>query len=294
MSHPQPAIFTEGCRSHYALEYVIAGSGPSKVREAVKAALDGAAKLADVLVTVAFGPDLWKSLAGENAPNEFRHFQAIGDEVPATGGDIFFWLQGPAPDVVFEAVLAIQTAMSSVADVFVDQAGFVYKDSRDLTGFVDGSANPKDDNRQLAALIQKGKKGAGGAFVLTQKWVHNLSAFNRLPQAEQEGVIGRTKPDSIELEDEAMPATSHVSRTDVKVDGVAQKIYRRSFPYGSAKEHGLYFMAFGCELSRFQIQLDRMFGVTKDGLRDRITEFSKPVTGAYWFAPSVEGLERAL
>ncbi len=94
------------------------------------------------------------------------------------------------------------------------------------------------------------RPGAGGAFVLSQKWVHDLEAFRALPIPEQECVIGRTKADSIELEGAAMPATSHVSRTDVKVDGVAQKIYRRSTPFGGAAELGLYFLAFACELPR--------------------------------------------
>ena len=89
-----------------------------------------------------------------------------------------------------------------------------------------------------------------------------------------------------------MPPDSHVSRTDVKVDGVAMKILRHSSPYGSAAEHGLYFVAFACEQRRFQIQLDRMFGVSGDGLHDQLVEYSHAVTGSYWFAPSAEELER--
>ncbi len=105
-------------------------------------------------------------------------------------------------------------------------------------------------------------------------------------------MIGRTKADSIELEGDAMPATSHVSRTDVKLNGVAQKIYRRSVPFGGVAEHGLYFLAFSCDLARFDVQLRRMFGVSDDGLRDRLTEFSRPVTGSYWFAPAADELAR--
>ncbi len=142
------------------------------------------------------------------------------------------------------------------------------------------------------ALVPQGQPGAGGAFVLSQKWVHDLEAFGALPVAEQERVIGRSKADSIELEGAAMPADSHVSRSDVTLDGVAQKIYRRSTPFGGVAEHGLYFLAFSCELSRFEVQLRRMFGVSGDGLHDRLMAFSRPLTGSYWFAPAEDDLAR--
>ena len=106
----------------------------------------------------------------------------------------------------------------------LDLAGFQYLDSRDLIGFIDGTANPKEDKAREAALIPEGQTGAGGSFVLSQQWVHNLPAFNSLSQSEQERVVGRTKPDSVELEGDAMPPTSHVSRTDYKENGKALKI----------------------------------------------------------------------
>ncbi|MBU0539533.1 MAG: Dyp-type peroxidase, partial [Gammaproteobacteria bacterium] len=109
-------------------------------------------------------------------------------------------------------------------------------------------------------------------------------------QAEQEAVIGRTKPDSIELEDDVMPENSHVSRSDVKINGVSQKLYRRSVPYGGVLEHGLYFLAFSCDIRRFDNILQSMFGVSGDGIHDHLTDFSTPVSGNYWFAPSVAEL----
>jgi putative iron-dependent peroxidase len=122
--------------------------------------------------------------------------------------------------------------------------------------------------------------------------VHDLEAFNAVPIEEQEQIIGRTKPDSVELTGDAMPPDSHVSRTDAKIGGVAQEIYRRSVPYGRAEEHGLYFLAFSCERTRFDILLSRMFGTADDGIHDRLTEFSQPVTGSYWFAPDQAALDK--
>jgi len=89
-----------------------------------------------------------------------------------------------------------------------------------------------------------------------------------------------------------MPINSHVSRTDVSIDGNAQKIFRQSSPYGNATDHGLYFLAFSCELSRFQIQLERMFGITEDGIHDQLIEHSKAITSSYWFAPCREDLTK--
>ena len=112
--------------------------------------------------------------------------------------------------------------------------------------------------------------------------------------SEQEGVVGRTKAGSVELEGDAMPATSHVSRTDVKIDGVAQAIYRRSQPFGTAAAHGLHFVAFACDPHRVGIQLERMFGTSGDGLHDRLVEFSRATTGSYWMVPNEDDLRAAL
>ena len=128
-------------------------------------------------------------------------------------------------------------------------------------------------------------------FVLTQKWVHDLAEFHALPEQAQEKIIGRTKPDSIEFEGDDMPENSHVSRTDVKVDNVAMKLYRRSVPFGNSSEKGLYFLGFACEQNRFQVQLERMFGLSDDGIYDKLVDYSKAVNSAYWFAPSQKQLE---
>ncbi len=111
---------------------------------------------------------------------------------------------------------------------------------------------------------------------------------------EQERVIGRTKPDSIELEGDAMPPDSHVARTDVAVDGEAVKIYRRSAPFGTVAEKGLYVLAFAAAPKRFDILLGRMFGTWEDGIRDRLTDYSRPISGAYWLAPSEAALAALL
>jgi len=292
---PQAGIFREGSRYHHFLEYALPpGAAGSLVATLQASRGDGAA------VVVAFGARLWGEIASANSPGDMPEglcdFAAIGSAgpllAPATQRDLLFWVQGAGRDEVLDRALALDRTLGAAARLELDLAGFTYHDSRDLTGFIDGTANPKNGQRHDVALVPQGRPGAGGAFVLSQKWVHDLEAFGALPVAEQERVIGRTKVDSIELEGAAMPADSHVSRTDVSLDGVAQKIYRRSSPFGGAAEHGLYFLAFARELSRFEVQLRRMFGVSEDGLHDSLMAFSRPLTGSYWFAPSEDALTR--
>ena len=290
MTRPQPGIFAEGSTAHYALEYTVGGDGA-----ALAAALRQArADAGGTNMVLAFSGSAWSSLGG-SAPAGLRGFDQLGSApgptAPATQRDLLVWRHGDTISAVDDAALAAGRAMAPVGTPDLDLRGFTYHDSRDLIGFVDGTANPKGDARMEAALIPDGN---GGAFAMSQQWVHDLDSFNALPVAEQEGVVGRTKPDSIELEGDAMPADSHVSRTDVKIDGVAQKIWRRSFPYGDTSTKGLYFLSFACDLARFDVQLQRMYGVSGDGLKDRITEFSAAITGSYWYAPSEDDLAAAL
>jgi len=294
MPAPQSGIFATESTHHHFLEYCVdAAADTDGLSRALAQALelDGNG----IHLVVAFGPELWGRIGTGAQPAGLRPFQPIdGGErkAPATQRDLFLWLHGTSQADVLDAAMAAHGVLGAHGTLELDLPGFIYRDSRDLIGFVDGTANPKEDARFEAALIADGEPGAGGAFVMSQKWVHDLPAFHALPVEEQEQVVGRTKIDDIELEGDTMPADSHVSRTDVKLDGVAQKIYRRSAPYGVAGEHGLYFLAFACGIGRFQIQLDRMYGVSGDGLHDRLTEFSAAVTGSYWFAPDAETLKK--
>jgi putative iron-dependent peroxidase len=107
---------------------------------------------------------------------------------------------------------------------------------------------------------------------------------------EQERVFGRTKTDSVELSAAQKPPTAHISRVQVTLAGRELEIFRRSAPYGTAAEHGLYFVAFSADRTRYDRMLARMFGSAPDSVRDRLTDFSTPVSGAYYFAPSQNAL----
>jgi putative iron-dependent peroxidase len=119
------------------------------------------------------------------------------------------------------------------------------------------------------------------------RWVHDLAAFDRLPVGEQGRVIGRTRDASVELSSDAKPATAHIARVEISEADHELEIFRRGVPYGAVAEHGLYFVAFSAERSKFDRMLARTFGVNGDGLHDRLTEFSRSVSGSCYFAPSL-------
>ena len=296
METPQAGIFRNEFDHHYYLEYRLHDSAKAdQIRSAVATARASAPTGMDLVL--AFGRSAWERLCPETVLPALENFAPLGAgarRAPATQRDLWVWLQGDGKESLVDAALCLDGPLSAVATLEDEEHGFRRFEARGFEGFIDGTENPKGEKARAAALVPPGEVGAGGSFVLTQRWVHDLAAFEALPLAEQEGVIGRTKADSVELEGEAMPATSHVSRTDAVVDGVKQKIFRRSLPWGGVSQKGLYFLAFACELSRFEIQLTRMYGTAGDDLYDRVTEFSQAVSGAYWFAPSCEALAQAL
>lgn len=295
MAVAQQGIFAQGTRAHYQLEFSV---GDDASVEAIRSALgrlrEPTVTAGGLNVVVGFGADLLRRLAPAAAPPALRSFIAIdgpGGAAPATQHDIWVWLHGTGHDVVLDAARAVATALAPVAEVALEQPGFVYRDSRDLTGFIDGTENPPVAEAHDVAVIPEGEIGAGGSFVIAMRWVHDLEAFHALDGAEQEGVVGRTKPDSIELADDVKPPTAHIARVVVDGDdGEELEIFRRSVPFGTVTELGLSFIAFSADPDRFTIMLGRMFGTSGDGLSDRLVAFTKPVTGSFFFVPAVEVL----
>ena len=293
MPTPQPGIFAQGTRAHRFLEFDLRSDAAA---DAVKAALAGlrqpSVTAGGANIVVGFGLELWKRIARSGMPDDLTNLPEITG-VARTPHDVWVWLHGTGQDVLFDIARVVAALLASVADLVAETDAFVYQDSRDLTGFIDGTENPAVEEAFGVATIASGP-GAGGSVAIVQRWVHDLAAFHALSEHEQEGVIGRTKPDSVELDDDVKPDTAHIARVVIEEDGAELEIYRRSVPYGTVTEHGLYFVAFSAEASRFENMLRRMFGESGDGVRDRLTEFTRPVTGALYFVPALEALGDAL
>ncbi|RJG19829.1 Dyp-type peroxidase [Alcanivorax profundi] len=281
VSTPQAGIFDRSYQYHLFFELSL-GSGRDE--QAIRRALAAlnALKSEQTPVILALGPELWSRL---DTRFSFPPFSLEG-HVPATQGDLWVWVQGKSRSDVFDTGLKVRDLVDEVFSAQLELNGFVYHDMRDLTGFVDGIGNPSGEKAEKATFIAEPHPGAGGSWLLTQKWVHNLKAFNELGVPDQEKVFGRTKVDAVEFSPEDMPEDSHVGRTDVDRDGVPQKMWRRSVPYGDTTEHGLYFVAFACELDRHDYLLRRMYGIADDTVRDRLLDFSRPVMSSWWYVPT--------
>ena len=284
----QAGIFFDATQHHRHLEFDV---DDDVTNDEVRAALrDIRTVLASAHGVIGFGDQLWKRLKPVGDDLVLTPFTPIG-RAPATQHDVWVWLHEDSDGALFDAALAVTHSLAGVGTLAAEVHGFVYRDNRDLTGFIDGTENPDHVKAPAVASIAPGAPGAGGSFALVQRWIHDLESFGALPVPRQELVIGRTKSDSIELDDSVRPATAHISRVVIDdSDGSELEIYRRSVPYGSVAEHGLQFIAFSAELSRFDKMLRNMFGESGDGLHDRLTEFSRPVTGSYYFVPSNETL----
>jgi porphyrinogen peroxidase len=214
-------------------------------------------------------------------------FSGPGFSVPSTPADVWLWLRG---DDRGELLLRSQAIVKAVApafrlDTIID--AFQYGDSRDLTGFQDGTENPKGKRAAEAGILQGGGDGMdGSSFVAVQQWVHDFERFNALPAREQDDAIGRRKSDNEELT--GAPASSHVKRTAQESFTPEAFVLRRSMPWAEGNRGGLVFVAFGKSLDAFEAQLKRMVGL-EDGITDALFRFTKPVTGAYFWCPPMKG-----
>ena len=305
MSLPQPGVLPDGTAVAatliFDLEGAAHGARAAVRRAAGVAALPteiGALTGEELTCTIGFGPAAWRAARPDLAPALLTAFPGVGGpnhSVPATGGDLCFHMKAARPDLLWELADRIHRRLADSARAIEEVHGFRYLDSRDLTGFVDGTANPEGDERAAAALVgAEDPDFLGGSYLLVQRWVHDLTRWRALSVSDQQEGIGRTKADDVEL-GEAAPPTAHIQRVEIEEDGRELAIYRQSFPYGpygSELESGLQFVAYCRRPMVFQRMLENMVGASEDGLQDGLLDFTRAVSGAWFFAPSQELIAR--
>ncbi|CAI8908169.1 Dyp-type peroxidase [Kosakonia quasisacchari] len=296
MSQVQSGILPEHCRAAIWIEANVKGD-PDALRVASRVFADKLATFqlqfpdAALGATIAFGNKTWRALNGAEGADELKDFPAYGKGLaPATQRDVLIHILSLRHDVNFSVAQAALAAFGEAIDVKEETHGFRWVEERDLSGFIDGTENPAgDEKRREVAIIQDGVD-AGGSYVMVQRWEHNLKQLNRMSVGDQEMMIGRTKEANEEIDGDARPDTSHLTRVDLKENGKGLKIVRQSLPYGTASgTHGLYFCTYCARLYNIEQQLLSMFGDT-DGKRDAMLRFTRPVTGGYYFAPSLDKL----
>jgi porphyrinogen peroxidase len=241
----------------------------------------------------AIGSDFWNRLSPGSRPRELKPFVPIvgkAHTAPATPGDLLFHIRAERPDLCFEFERVLLASLGSAITVLDEVSGFRYFDARDLLGFVDGTANPTGPDLPASALVgDEDGDFAGGSYVVVQKYLHDLDAWARVPTPMQEQIIGRTKMDNIEIDDDDAPHKSHKSlATIVGPDGVEHDILRDNMPFGRAghREFGTYFIGYSRYLWVVEKMLQRMYIGDPPGAYDRLLDFSTPHTGTAFFAPA--------
>jgi putative iron-dependent peroxidase len=295
MATPQMGVFSLGTSVHGYLELDrLAGASAQDLVAAVATLEEPHSTIGGVNLVVGLRPEIWAEVAPDQSPTGATSFAVPiegieGFTMPATQHDAWLWVAGAAHDVVFDAAASAVHQLAGVASVATEITGWSYRSNRDLTGFEDGTENPSLTEAAGVVAVSDGLPGAGSTIVLVQQWAHDTAAWEALDTTTQERVMGRTKADSIEFDDDVKPADSHVARTVVEVDGEELSIFRRNTPYGSASAHGTMFVGFSHDQGLLHRMLLRMAGA-EDGIRDALTRYTTPLTGAYYVCPSIEAL----
>jgi putative iron-dependent peroxidase len=243
----------------------------------------------------ALGPGIWGDLVAGAPPVQlagFRPRTLSWRKAPATPTDLLLHIRSERRDLNFALARRILARAERSVHVREEVPAFRYLDSRDLTGFVDGSENPEDEERAEVALVgEEDPAHAGGSYVLVQRFEHDLERWETLDVAAQEAVIGRTKDTDQELDDAIKPETAHISRVVIEEQGEELEILRHSLPYGDSSRAGLVFIAYCRRREIFDRMLDRMFDSAQEGVHDHLMDYTRAQTGAFFFAPSLQVLQ---
>jgi porphyrinogen peroxidase len=258
--------------------------------------------ISGVNLCLMFGPTLLADLTND-IPDDFQPYPGYhssdGKEAKATQEELLVWVHSDHKDRNWNTQYVFRTAVAGHMAVARETIAWIYGNSLDLTGFIDGTGNPEPERQQVCAIIPDGQPGAGGSFAIAQRWVHDLNYFNSLSPMDQENLFGRTKADSTRL-DKQVP-TSHLSHVELRSGETADatkakrnEIVRRSTPYALHDGTvGLYFLGFCKDQAPLRERMEAIYGMNGQ-VRDALTDYSTPASGSFYFAPSVETLHAAL
>lgn len=249
-------------------------------------------------IVAGMGSEAWDRLFAGPRPAELHAFQALDGgrhRAVATSGDLLFHIRAATMDLCWELASLIVGRLAGAATVVDEVHGFRYFDDRDLLGFVDGTENPSGPAAEAAVTIgAEDPTFAGGSYVIVQKYLHDMAAWDAMTVEEQERVIGRAKLSNVEMDDDVKPPNSHVAlNTIIDADGTQRQILRDNMPFGSlgAGEFGTYFIGYAASPSVTELMLQHMFLGDPPGNYDRILDFSTAMTGALFFVPTADFLD---
>jgi putative iron-dependent peroxidase len=247
--------------------------------------------------TVGIGARVWQRLVGDHRPAELRAFREVKGEkhtAVSTSGDLLFHLRADREDLTYELERLLLDSLGSAVSTVDEVSGFRYLDSRDLLGFVDGTANPIGPDLPESALVgDEDPEFAGGSYVVVQKYLHRLQAWQRLSTEQQEAIMGRTKADNLELDDAAADQQkAHKTLATIEDEAGEHDIVRDNMPFArpGRGEFGTYFIGYSRHLWVIEKMIKRMFLGDPPGRHDRLLDFSTAVTGSAYFVLTPEAL----
>ena len=277
---------------HNAAVRAFCGDFPALVRAVAFRDLEGY-----LSCVIGFGSSAWDRLFSSPRPAElhaFREIRAGSRHAVSTPGDILFHIRAVRMDLCFELATQFTARLGGAVTAVDEVHGFQYFDDRDLIGFVDGTENPTDQAAVEAALVgEEDSNFAGGSYVIVQKYLHDMPAWNALSTEAQERIIGRTKLSDIELDDAVKPTSAHNALTTIDENGKEIKIVRDNMPFGDAGrgEFGTFFIGYARSPRPTEQMLQNMFVGRPPGNYDRLLDFSRAVTGNLFFVPSLTLLD---
>jgi putative iron-dependent peroxidase len=247
-----------------------------------------ASTAADARAVIGLGAPLVAAL-GATVPG-LRPFPGLpgpGVTFPSTQGAVWAYLAGGDRGEILDRAFTLAETLGPGFRVEDDVDAFKYGPGHDLTGFEDGTENPKGGAAVEAAIVAgRGPGLDGSSFVAIQKYRHDRASFRALTADGQDAVIGRRRLSNEEIAD--AHASAHVKRSAQESFDPPAFMLRRSMPWGGVAEHGLYFVAFGESLDRFERVLARMAG-RDDGVVDALLSHTLALTGGYYWCPPVRG-----
>ena len=253
---------------------------------------------ANLTGVVAIGANYWDELYPQARPKELSPFSAIACDdriAPSVSFDLYIEIRSDRADVNYIVSTKVVELLASSVDLVEQIRAFRFLDGRDLTGFVDGTENPKGYHKRNVALVtdEQESEFAGGSYLHIQRYRHNMQLWNAIEQKEQEDVIGRTKVDNIEYSKEDKPATAHSHKVNIKdSEGKSIEILRQSMPYGDMKIQGLFFVSYCHSAKPFETMLKAMINTDEEGNFDHLLKYTQAETGASFFAPSLNFLDK--
>jgi len=246
---------------------------------------------------IAIGSEFWQEVDTQSQPKELSPFPNINTipPTPVTPVDLLLHIRSNRRDLTYLLAKSIMELLSNFVEIVEEVSCFKYLDSRDLTGFVDGTENPEGNHRTKVALVNKEDDAAfaNGSYLHLQRFVHNLNNWQTLPVKEQEDIMGRTKEENIEYKSQNKPLTAHTKRASAKgINGEGLEILRHSMPYASLSEAGLLFASYCNSPVNFSKMLENMMLGDGSGHTDKLMNYTKAVTGQAFFAPNISWFEK--